>query len=308
MYREYAYAVAKETDAAQAELLIWVRFKEIQSKIAARSERKFVQLAVFDHVFEKRPERAPVASLAWRDWRGDAVVMVHGKKVVPGAEAKTDHPDKSNAPPRPEPEASTAEPAKKPAAAPSEPPPSSRRIAPGKRRASEDLIGELFETMHEMHFHSDMVTGVEFVLSVVENMLPSEGAIVHVFDINTRQFVIVRAYGKGAESLLLHRTPDVDPFFNSAMRRTRAVSASGKDEKFLGERWTKLGVAPHDALFGSVQIGGRYLGAIEIANPHGGGKYSESEANALEYICAQFAEFLAARPIVLDADVVLPDT
>lgn len=309
LYREYAYAVAKETDAAQAELLIWVRFKEIQSKIAARSERKFVQLAVFDHVFEKRPERAPVASLAWRDWRGDAVVMVHGKKVVPpGAEAKTDPPDTSSAPPRPEAAAAKAEPAKKPTPAPSEPPPSSRRIAPGKRRASEDLIGELFETMHEMHFLPDMVTGVEFVLSVVENMLPSEGAIVHVFDINTRQFVIVRAYGKGAESLLLHRTPDVDPFFNSAMRRTRAVSASGEDEKFFGERWTKLGVAPHDALFGSVQIGGRYLGAIEIANPHGGGKYSESEANALEYICAQFAEFLAARPIVLDADVVLPNT
>nr|HMR07111.1 hypothetical protein [Polyangiaceae bacterium] len=243
------------------------------------------------------------------DWRGDAVVMVHGKKVVPpGAEAKTDQPDTSSAPPRPEAAAAKAEPAKKPTPAPSEPPPSSRRIAPGKRRASEDLIGELFETMHEMHFLPDMVTGVEFVLSVVENMLPSEGAIVHVFDINTRQFVIVRAYGKGAESLLLHRTPDVDPFFNSAMRRTRAVSASGEDEKFLGERWTKLGVAPHDALFGSVQIGGRYLGAIEIANPHGGGKYSESEANALEYICAQFAEFLAARPIVLDADVVLPNT
>jgi hypothetical protein len=311
VYREYAYAVAAKTDAAQAELLIWVRFKEIQSKLADRSERKFVQLAVFDHVFEKRPERPPIASLAWRDWRGDAVVMVHGKKVVPAGVKEQADAKGVASPPRPEseaPKAANADAAAKPKSAPSEPPPSSRRIAPGKRRASEDLIGELFETMHELHFLPDMVSGVEFVLSTVETMLPSEGAIVHVFDINARQFVIVRAYGKAAESLLLHRTPDVDPFFNSAMRQTRAVSAASDDEKFLGERWTKLGVEPHDALFGPAQIHGRYLGAVEIANPHGGGKYSESEANALEYICAQFAEFLAARPIVLDADVVLPKT
>ena len=374
VYREYAYAVAPETLAAQAELLIWVRFKEIKSKIDERSERKFVQLAVFDHVFEKRPERAPVATLAWRDWRGDPVVMVHGKKsTAPAADADSDSkasagsfpPRPASVPPRPvgsspeapkpsdaaedknspgqaaadskpdaekvvadkkvepakqaEPEkkveaekpaeAQKAAPAEAEAAAeerPSEPPPSSRRIAPGKRRADEDLIGELFETMHELHFLPDMVSGVEFVLSIVEDMLPSGGAILHVFDINLRQFVVVRAYGKGAEALLLHRTPDVDPFFNSAMRRTHALAVSGKDEKYLGPRWTTLGVEPEEALFGSVQIHGRYLGAIEIANPHGGGKYSQSEANALEYICAQFADFLAARPIVLDADVVLP--
>ncbi|MEZ4220288.1 MAG: hypothetical protein R3B13_05105 [Polyangiaceae bacterium] len=379
IYREYAYAVAPETTSAAAELLIWVRFKEICAGITKRTERKFVQLAVFDHVFEKRPERAPIATLAWRDWRGDPVVVVHGVRVDSPGDAKTAEvapsaatapsaaaapstavPSKQveSAPPRPEnaplrsesapkdvaatvqpsagPATATSAVASQPSAAPaaaaepagavepvaaaseatapaaaeetraSEPPPSSRRIAPGKRRKSEDLIGELFETMHELHFLPDMVSGTEFVLSIVESMLPSEGAILHVFDINTRHFVVVRAYGQQSEGLLLHRTPDVDPFFNSAMRRTRAVAVSGGDEKYAGTRWKALGVTPSEALFGSVQLGGRYLGAVEIANPAEGGKYSESEANALEYICAQFAEFLAARPIVLDADVVLP--
>jgi GAF domain-containing protein len=59
------------------------------------------------------------------------------------------------------------------------------------------------------------------------------------------------------------------------------------------------------SLSGPVRQGGRYLGLIELANPSGGDPYHESEANALDYICEQFAEFLVNRPIVLDADVIL---
>jgi hypothetical protein len=67
-----------------------------------------------------------------------------------------------------------------------------------------------------------------------------------------------------------------------------------------------MGVKPTVALFGAVQLGGRYLGAIELANPVGGSPYSEHEAHALDYICEQLAEFLVNRPIILDPDVVLP--
>lgn len=56
---------------------------------------------------------------------------------------------------------------------------------------------------------------------------------------------------------------------------------------------------------GAVQLGGRYLGAVELLNPPGGEPFTENEANALDYICEQLAEFLASRPIVLDRDVVV---
>jgi GAF domain-containing protein len=175
-----------------------------------------------------------------------------------------------------------------------------------KRRIGEDLIGDLFESMHELHFMADVVAGAEFVLSVLETALPSELSVVHVFDINTGKFIIVRQRG-GAERCLLHPTPDDDAFVKQVMRAPRATSVAeaASDDYFKSGRWQLLGRTVRHALSGPVRQGGRYLGLIELANPIGAQPYHESEANALDYICEQFAEFLANRPIVLDADVIL---
>ena len=82
--------------------------------------------------------------------------------------------------------------------------------------------------------------------------------------------------------------------------------SEAESSRELGEgRWQAAGVSVGPLLLGPVKQGGRYLGLIEIANPAGGKSFSDSEANALDYICEQFAEFLTNRPIVLDADVIL---
>jgi GAF domain-containing protein len=151
------------------------------------------------------------------------------------------------------------------------------------------------------------MSGVDFVLNIVMHTLPSEAVLIHVFDINTRQFIVVRALGPSPHAVILHRTPDQDDLFRRAMRVTRATrvaNASG-DPNYANGRWELLGVGVNVAMLGPVQLAGRFLGAIELVNPLGGEPYSEHESHALDYICEQFAEFLAARPIVVDADVVL---
>jgi hypothetical protein len=376
-YREYAYAVDPGTDRKAAELLLWQRFRELSNQIAGRPKGKFIQLAVFDHVFEKRPLRAPIASLAWKDWRGDPVVQFTAD-VAPAPEAvRNDPPPPAGgattavaqpAPPsavaaeepapvsqsvsielgpeieldstdfksaRPNIVASLAaaatqalvpDPTTRPAptATPAEPPGGSFAAAPApaapeaktarrsdpmmrRRRLGEDLISQLFESMHELHFMRDIVSGAEFVLGVLNDTLPCELTLIHVFDINTGQFVLVRANGPGSDKLVLFRTPDQDPLFAQAMRRLHAIRVddAGSDERFTGGRWGVIGLKPRHALCGGVKQGGRYLGAIELVNPGGDETFYESEANALDYICEQFAEFLANRPIVLDAEVVL---
>jgi GAF domain-containing protein len=182
-----------------------------------------------------------------------------------------------------------------------------RLAAPGRRRAGEDLIGELFEFMHELHFQRDVATGADFVLSVLNEMLPCEGALIHVFDINTGHFVVVRAKGPNASTVLLQRMPDQDPFVQLVMRSPRSISIqdAASDPRFNGPRWMAVGVAPKYALCGGVQLGGRYLGLIELVNPLGDTPFHTSELNALDYICEQFADFLSKKPLVLAADVVL---
>ncbi|HYP88397.1 MAG TPA: GAF domain-containing protein [Polyangiaceae bacterium] len=180
-------------------------------------------------------------------------------------------------------------------------------MAAVRRRAGEDLIGELFETMHDLHFMRTIADGAEFVLAAVESIVPCDGVLIEVFDINKRDFVVVRAKGPGAMQVLLHRTSDRDRFVQGVMRRPGSITIPDveRDPRVLGQRWDLLGVKPERALCGPVRQGGRYLGLLEVANPLGDAPFHQTEQNALDYVCQQFAEFLTNRPIVLDADVIL---
>jgi hypothetical protein len=181
-----------------------------------------------------------------------------------------------------------------------------RLVVARRREAGEDLITELFELMHELHFARDIASGADFVLNVLDEVIPSEISMIQVFDINTRNFVVVRARGSGAERALMHATPDTDPQIVELMRRERSRAFQPNGESgFGGGRWGFIRKNVSQVLSGPVRQGGRYLGLIEIANPYGGAPFHESEVNAFDYICEQFADFVASRPIVLEADVIL---
>jgi hypothetical protein len=493
-YREYAYLVRPGMTRTAIETLLWSRFSDIVTRIEDRPKGKFVQLAIFDHAFESRPLRAPLATLAWKDWRGEPVVTypAFGDPAAPDGQTASMPPDPMSlapvgaepaetlgavpepvrtrviaeadlvhqvapsvsqlpvpsAPARPPSVASSPvasspvasspvsspvasppvmpapnitapsglmpspsfpppvvqaaalvqeplppptfppavlpppvfppavlpppvfPPAAAPATAPAEPanpvaengaygdasaalpaalaghaheleeahlelvfddgPASSARPAlvqaaamhgepaakpapvaatpePRRYRSSEDLITELFETMHSLLFLPDLVSGAEFILKVLGATLPCELTLVHIFDLNSREFVIVRALGPGSDKLLLHRTPDQEALLDSVMRRRRSLrvdDASG-NLHYASGRWALTPVQPSSALCGAVQQHGRYLGAIELVNPSHGGPFFDSEVNALDYVCEQFADFVASRPVVIDPEVVL---
>jgi hypothetical protein len=384
IYREVAYLVDPGVSRGSVESLLWASFNALSRELASRPGQKFVQLAVFDHQFEKRPERPPLGTLAWKDWRGNPVltfphfdgtqaarVTVPPPSIVPVAvvSVSASSPPAAAAQPAPVVQPTPAQVAPAPAPAPvtatsatstpviplvipastspsvpapapaviqappaasptpSTPPPpaaqaqprdrqpsqpsaaraSKPRLAAVRRRAGEDLIGELFETMHDLHFMSGIADGAEFVLAAVESIVPCEGVLIHVFDINKRQFCVVRAKGPGTMQAILLRTPDTDEHVASVMRRSGSVVMhdTAKDPRILGERWDALGVKPQRALCCPVRQGGRYLGLLEIANPLGDTPFHQTEQNAIDYVCEQFAQFLANRPIVLDSDVIL---
>ncbi|HEY4157703.1 MAG TPA: hypothetical protein VGM29_06380 [Polyangiaceae bacterium] len=391
-YRELALAVELHTTRSEAEALLWAQYRQLAATIAARTPGKFIQLAIFDHTFKKKPERPPLATLAWKDWRGDPVLAFPGfgdaaagplsgvpasqtPSTLPTGVAPTPLPAQpanhfpipvqapvvlaapvvelapaivapapavaapvaavvtqapAVVPESPPPSAAPAIASvivdrsavataptvlnlpvvpTAPASAPSNERPSRPRIATAARRRApgEDLIGDLFETMHELHFMRDIAVGADFVLTVLNEVLPCEGVLLHVFDINSRNFVVVRAKGAHPRDVLLSRLSDQDALCMVVMRALSAVSLANvsQDARFAAPRWQTVGVAPRVALCGAVRQGGRYLGMIELVNPLGDLPFHEGEINALDYICEQFAEFLVNRPIVLDADVVL---
>ena len=78
---------------------------------------------------------------------------------------------------------------------------------PGSRLSGDELITDLFEAMHDLHFLRDSLEGADFVLALVMDKLPSAVALVHFYDINAREFVVVRAVGPGAREGAASRAP-----------------------------------------------------------------------------------------------------
>lgn len=206
------------------------------------------------------------------------------------------------APPRPTPASarsgapapSSTKPARAAAAAPT---------TPQKRLSGEDLLTELFEAFSDLHFLRDAIEGAEFVLALTLEKLPSEVGLISLFDMNKREFVVVRQTG-GKQRVVGQRLPEKAPLATSAMRKRTAVVLSKADEvKGVADaRFQAIGVELRSLVCAPVELGGRYLGLIELLNPLDGSLFNEGDGNALTYIGQQFAEFAAARGVMIDPE------
>jgi hypothetical protein len=390
-YREYVYAVAIGTSFEDAHLLILERFATVQATLEHARPGKLINLAIFDHVFQGRPQRRPLVTLTWKDWKSetpdvqfparDSVSVPPPASVAAGPTLPS---SVSDAPPpsahvvpvsivaapqpvaspqpvvSPQPVASpqpvpiaapvavvapvpasapapiTAPVVTKPAIAPppperssapapeptrgSAPPPASPKIpppprpanlavpapvkvVPTKRLSGDDLLAELFEAFNDLHFLRDSIEGAEFVLALTLEKLPSELGLISLFDINKREFVVVRQTG-GAQRAVGQRQPEKAPIASTAMRKRHAVVVSdpGGAQRAVDDRFKAIGVEIRSLVCAPVELGGRYLGLIELVNPLDGGVFNEGDGNALTYIGQQFAEFAASRGVMIDPE------
>ncbi|KYF83689.1 hypothetical protein BE11_31220, partial [Sorangium cellulosum] len=190
------------------------------------------------------------------------------------------------------------------------PPPRRRSSFPPRngRLSGDDLIAELFEACSELHFLQDTLAGADFILSLTLDKIPCALGLVSLFDINRREFVVVRQHG--GKTALLTRLSERAPLALAAMRSRRAVVVPdvSSDERVMDERWKATGVELRSVVCAPVELAGRYLGLLEIANPIDGKPFSESDGNALTYIGQQFAEFVGARGVVTEPGLVTAAT
>jgi hypothetical protein len=328
-YREIVYAVEPGTSDDDAKRLILDRFESVRQSLEQARLGKLINLAIFDHVFQGRPQRRPLVTLTWKDWKNeppelhfparDGVsvpppAVTAGPSLAPppasdSAPATVKMPSVSPAAPA----AAKAPASSKSSSAPASSPAKSTRAAavtpstplravPQKRLAGEDLLTELFEAFNDLHFLRDSIEGAEFVLALTLEKLPSEVGLVSLFDINKREFVVVRQ--KGGRRIVGHRQPERSPLAGSAMRKRHAVVLRDAEEVkgAADDRFTAIGVELRSVVCAPVELGGRTLGLIELVNPLDGSLFNEGDGNALTYIGQQFAEFAASRGVMIDPE------
>ncbi|RZO58285.1 MAG: hypothetical protein EVA89_19555, partial [Sandaracinaceae bacterium] len=101
-YRERTFVVPPGTTPPVAEAILMARFDELQHDLAERPKGKLVNMAVFDHRWEERPERPPLVTLQWKDWRGAPVIRQQGAPAAsPSQPAPSQPPTAQPAPSQP---------------------------------------------------------------------------------------------------------------------------------------------------------------------------------------------------------------
>jgi hypothetical protein len=185
------------------------------------------------------------------------------------------------------------------------------RAAKPVRKDGDELISDLFEACSDLAFVHDPLDAAEFVADLVLDGIPSLAVLVSFFDINTREFVVVRQVvtrgaGEDLPNVVLTRASEFTPGIARAMRGGRSVVATGAEcvAVTTDPRWSALGVVPAAMISTPVELGGRFLGLVELCNPLDGGALRESDGHALTYIGEQFAEYLAQRETSVDPDYV----
>ncbi|MDC3952572.1 GAF domain-containing protein [Polyangium jinanense] len=127
-YREYVYVVPEGTSVDAGRRVVLDRFEAVKKALDG-ARGVLVNLAVFDHAYEGKPERAPLVTLMWKDWRGEPEVRPPApqpsKSVAAPAPAA---PRPGSTPPPPQRAVSSPPPAQRsvstpPARSPSAPPP-----------------------------------------------------------------------------------------------------------------------------------------------------------------------------------------
>jgi hypothetical protein len=384
-YREYVYNVPPGTSESAAETLLVTQLEFVRASLEKVPAGKLVNLAAVDSPVDAKPATPPIATLAWKDWRGAPVVSFprrpvkrvpsHSRPPAPNFGAPlpaapmaplapavpviapvqvaapaiavaapppalaalapapapvfaAPAPAPAFAPPAPvqaanpfmqAPAPAAAMPAPELAVAPLPPsvrPPPPAGPAPGPTRTpstpngrvrGEDLIADLFEAMHDLHFLRDAVEGGDFCLALAMEKLPSQAGIVHLYDIDRREFLIASTRGTGTAALLAQRFPENETILAAAMRKRRPLvfADAMQSEAATIERYAALGGA-RSVIVAPVMREGRFLGALELLNPLDGQPFTEAEGNAVMYIADQLAEFVGERGVVTDPERIAP--
>ncbi len=295
-YREYGFALPAGTNEAAAVNTLLQMLAHIQSAIASTPPGRLVNLAAFDQQFQGRAPVLPLATLTWKDWKPEPTIAYprrdHATKAAPVAVAVA----------APVAVALSFEPAV--VIAPEVQAPVSQTRSkppvPKRRVRGDELISVLFESMHDLHFLRDSIEGGDFCAALAMEKLPSRVAFIYLYDIDRREFVVVCGAGVAPQGIIGTRLAETESVLAAAMRKRRAIVLDASDPT-LATHAASFGGAK-SLLLAPVMQAGRFLGAIEIVDPTDAAPFSELDANAITYMAEQFAEFVAARGVLLDRE------
>jgi hypothetical protein len=166
----------------------------------------------------------------------------------------------------------------------------------------EELITTMFERLHALEYFDDALEGARFCLESLGAVFATRSILVHLLDIERKEFIVVHASGEAADALRGTRCGMTDLLLRLSMRKAGPVVwrnlAASAPEEVLARFAAMPGV--RTVVVAPVLSGPRWLGAFELVDPVGGEDFLPEHENAVRYVADRYAHFLARRGVVVD--------
>jgi hypothetical protein len=250
----------------EAEASLRFELVAMQEELKAMKRGKLINLAAFDHRWTDAPERPPVVTLQWRDWKGEVLVD------FPAARIESPRPRAPSAP-----------------------------IAPLRGPVSEspaphdDRLDEVFQGLAELSRLSTPVDGLDLAVRLLEHYVPSEALSACLYDINTDELRFVSVLGTAAAEMQGKAVPLNAGLLGQAFRKEHRASIFGDvlmEPAFSPEFDTRPGLDARSMLLCPVISEGHLLGGLQLINRLHTHRYSQADANVASYIAERLGEFL----------------
>jgi GAF domain-containing protein len=165
-----------------------------------------------------------------------------------------------------------------------------------KQSASADeRLANAFEALQDLFFLSTPVEGLEFVVSLLDDVVPSEAISACLYDINTDEFRFVALLGPGAQERRGEAVPRLSGLLRAALVHPGEpilVEDVSRDPRFDPGVDGRVGVEPASMAVVSVARHGHLSAALQLINRTGQAQYSRADANVLAYVAQKLGEFL----------------
>jgi len=330
-YRERSFYWPPPVARSDVERSLRGELGNMRRNLEGRPRGQYVNLAVFDHAFRDRPERPPVATLQWKDWRGEPEFSWAGEsQASQWAPAPAEQPVRTSftpqahegapgrvtssqslppaAPPAPAaPAAAWPPPPAAPAFAPEpQPVPHSALFTPeptrpGHRDSTGDQDKRLaiaFEATQDLYFLTTPVDGLDFGVKLLHELVPSEAISGCIYDINTDEFRFVAVTGTGAAERRAAAVRSSAGLFAAAVRSGRddlIVSDVASEPRYEPECDGRTGLVARNMVFLPLHKANQLFGMLQLINRQGPRGFTESDVAVANYVANQLTEFLRSK-------------
>ncbi|MCS6797500.1 MAG: GAF domain-containing protein [Myxococcota bacterium] len=272
-FRERVYVVPPATPRPQLEGLLRRLLAAIRNELATQPTGKLVSIALFDHRWTGRPSRPPLATLQWKDWRGEEPEIAFPPSAAPRAAPSEIKPTTSR------------------------PPAAAHASGPRRRSSTSDTdvrLAQAFEASQDLFFLDTPRDGLEFCMRLLDELVPCEAMSGVLYDIDTDELRFTALSGPGAENRRGEAVPSGSGLFGAACRQQTPLIVADvrSDPRFDPGVDGRVGLEAHNAMYAPLYHQGRLLGVVQLLNRRTPDGFSVMDVNVVSYVAEQLGKFL----------------